>query len=125
VPKIRIGGLTRLEQLELVDALPAELVTAQLENSLSGGEHGDLGTWQVVIDVYVPALPLLAAWLLKRRRKSVVEVEVESTDGNKWERNRVRIETSEQSAPEADVLRQLTGLTRAGEVHGTGPDQPA
>ncbi|MFI0723681.1 hypothetical protein [Streptomyces sp. NPDC021224] len=51
---------------------------------------------------YVPTLPLLAAWLLKRRKKSVVEIEVEigsSPDGTGWERRSVRIESAEQSAP--------------------------
>ena len=110
--RIRMGGLTRLEQRELTDVLPPERVDSAQEDIGLGGLHGDLATWQVVIEAYVPTLPLLAAWLLKRRKKSVVEVEVEirSSDGTGWERRSVRIESSEQSAPEAEVLRQLTAL---------------
>jgi hypothetical protein len=119
VPKIRISGLTRLEQLELADAMPSGQVVPQLEKTLVGGQHGDLATWQVVIDAYGPALPLLAAWLLKRRKKTVVEIEVES-DGAGWEQRSVRIETSEQSAPEAGVLGQLRELMRASEVPSAG-----
>ncbi|GHI10311.1 hypothetical protein AQI88_38945 [Streptomyces cellostaticus] len=124
--RIRIGGLTRLEQRELADALPAERVDSAQEDIRLGGLHGDLATWQVVIEAYVPTLPLLAAWLLKRRKKSVVEVEIEirSSDGVGWERRSVRIESSEQSAPDAEVLRQLTELTQLRQAVDGATSEP-
>jgi hypothetical protein len=120
-PKIRMGDLSRLEQLELIDALPTGQAESQLQETLQGGMHGDLGTWQVVIEVSFATLPVLAAWLLRRRKATVVELEIES-DGQGWTRHSLRIETSEQSPPDADVLRQLTAMTR---IPGTDPGNPA
>jgi hypothetical protein len=124
-PKLRIDGLTRLEQLELTDALPAGQVEAQLQETLVGGMHGDLGTWQVLIEVTGQSLPLLALWLLKRRKKSVVEFEKESSDARGWERYSIRVEESEESAPEGNVLRQLTDFLQASRLPGPGSSGPA
>jgi hypothetical protein len=111
-PRIRMGGLTRLELLELTDALPEGQTEGQLQETLEGGMHGDLATWQIVIQVSTSTLPVLAAWLLRRRKASKVELETESFDGQGWTRCSLRIQTAEQSPPDAAVLRQLTAMTR-------------
>ena len=121
--KIRIDGLTRLEQLELIDALPPGKASAQLQDTLDGGMHGDLASWQVVIQASIEVFPLLAMWLLKRRKKTVVDLHTMRFDGQQWESHSVHVESSEESAPEASVVRQLTNVWAP--ATGGGPGQPA
>ncbi len=98
---------TRLRAAQVAGRILQEQVDTAQEDIGLGGLHGDLATWQVVVEAYVPTLPLLGV-ALKRRKKSVVEVEVEirSSDGTGWEHVGAD-EESEQSAPEEEVLRQL------------------
>jgi hypothetical protein len=105
-----------------IDALPLGQASAQLQETLDGGMHGDLGTWQVVIQGSSEVLPLLAMWLLKRRKKTVVDLHTMRFDGQQWESHLVHVQTSEESAPEVGVLQQLTNLMTA--AANAGPGQP-
>jgi hypothetical protein len=107
--ELRISGLDELDADELEEAVPTDEV--RIERPQSGdaadGAHHEPLTILAVILISSTAIRGLTAWLLKKRHRSKVELDVEirRPDGT-IEKKRVVIELSESST-EADIVREV------------------
>lgn len=110
--KLIIPGVTRLEQLDLEDAL-AESVDFR-EEELPADQHGEFLTATAVVALSALAIKTLAVWLAKNRnRDNHVEEEVtlELPDGTRVTRRIKASSTSASQLPEA-VSSALEDLVR-------------
>ncbi|WP_159045988.1 hypothetical protein [Streptomyces sp. WM6372] len=111
--QVRLIGLTRLEVYELSEAFPSKDIEAAQEESLSGGQHGDLGTWQAILTLYAATLPVLTAWIVKRRRHAVMEIDVESADGSGWHRQVLKIDLRDSENPQSEAAQIISSLLQS------------
>lgn len=109
---IRINGVSRLDSEGFKELLGQDVSFAPSETA--DFHHGDMATVSIAVAISALTLRVIAAWLVKGRRYSTIEREIEITqpDGS-FRRERLRIKISEEDAAEADVLRALTELTAA------------
>ena len=112
-PRLEVGGLTRLEALELADALKRAGVegTDIRHAPLARGNAGELATATAVVIVSLAALRVLAVYLAKDRVRRTVDKVVTTTapDGTiREERTAIALE---KSASDEDVVKQLAAAT--------------
>src|SRR4051794_23212504 len=99
VPKIIIPGMTKLEQLDLEEALQEEDVEFG-EQQLPAGASGEFLTVVAVVTLSALAIKTLAVWLAKNRASDnqIDEwLEIEYPDGTRVRRH---IKTSSKKASE-------------------------
>jgi hypothetical protein len=105
---VRLTGLKRLDEHELSDEIPADAVTFKREEPEGrGGTAHEPATLIAVVLLTSAALKGIAAWLLKKRHRGLVELEAEiqRPDGS-FERRKIRIELSDSSSS-SDVVRAV------------------
>lgn len=107
---IRVEGLRRLDAMALKKKFPdasIEFVDADIEDP----SHGELAT-AAVVAISIAGLQVLATWLLKNRKGSVIEktIEIVNPDGS-TRKETIKIDISESSAPEADVIESLAKIS--------------
>jgi hypothetical protein len=110
--KVIIPGVTRLEQLDLEDAL-AESVDFRPEE-MGADQHGEFLTAVAVVTLSALAIKALAVWLAKNRsRDNLVEEEVtlELPEGTRMTRRIRAVSASASQLPEA-VVSALQDLVR-------------
>jgi hypothetical protein len=102
---VHILGLDALDKNELERALGQDDVQFE-EVNIPEGTYGDPGTIIAVVVISVAIIKGLTAWLMKKRRKGIVqqEIEIEYPDGRKV-RKTIQIDVS--SSDPAKVLNQL------------------
>ena len=102
---VHILGLNALDKSELERALGQDDVQFE-EVNVPEGTYGDPGTIIAVVVISVAIIKVLTAWLMKKRRKGIVqqEIEIEYPDGRKV-RKTIQIDVS--SSDPAKVLNQL------------------
>jgi hypothetical protein len=107
-PTIMVLGLSRADTLDVSAVDPNRQVTfTSIENV--GDRYGEPVTMTAVLAL--SALGVLAAWIVKTRRRSVVELELEvrAADGSSRRAVFKKEVTSETS--EAEVLKALAMVT--------------
>lgn len=107
-PEIRVLGLRGLDRHEMQNLIPAEDIA--FETPIAADRPGtsfDPATLIALLVLSGPVLKGLAAWILKKRNRKDVAVEVEKrqADGS-YQRVAVTMHLSESSS-EADVVRAL------------------
>ena len=102
---VHILGLNALDKSELERALGQDDVQFE-EVHVPEGTYGEPGTIIAVVVISVAIIKGLTAWLMKKRRKGIVqqEIEIEYPDGRKV-RKTIQIDVS--SSDPAKVLNQL------------------
>jgi hypothetical protein len=108
--KLRLDGLTRLDLLELKRLAPAGAIEEEQPNS--SDEHGEPLTIGI-ITVSAAALSALSVWLVTPHDKKSFtrSVEIIEADGS-VHRESVGYKESSRKSPNAEVLKQLSKLTR-------------
>lgn len=107
--ELRISGLDELDADELEEAVPTDEV--RIERPKSGdaadGAHHEPLTILAIVLISSTAIRGLTAWLLKKRHRSKVglDIEIRRPDGT-IEKKRVVIELS-ASSTEADIVREV------------------
>ena len=107
---IRVAGFRRLDSLDLKRQYPDASIEFE-DADIDDPTHGELATVAVVA-VSLAGLQVLAAWLLKNRKGTVIEktVEIVNADGSKRTET-IRVDVSESAAPEADVIKSLASIS--------------
>src|SRR5260370_38553148 len=108
VPEVRILGLRTLDQHEMRDSIPPDSLTFEAQALAErGGTSYEPATVIAVVLLSAAALKGLAAWLLKKRHRKdlTVEIEKKKPDGS-YERVAVTVHMS-NSSTEADVVRAV------------------
>lgn len=109
--KIRISGLPKLDVLEMSDEFPKDSVSLANER-MPGAEHGELATTAIIV-VSALTIKALATWLMKNRKKNRITKTIEIIDASGATRiETIDIDLSSSVAPEADVLKQLSKITK-------------
>jgi hypothetical protein len=106
--EIRILGLRGLDQREMRDSIPdSELRFESPHSADRSGTSYEPSTLIAFIVISAPVLKGLAAWILKKRHRKdvVVEVEKKNPDGS-FERVSVKVHMSD-STTESDVVRAV------------------
>jgi hypothetical protein len=108
VSNIRILGLRALDQHEMRDSIPnADLTFEPQVPAERGATSHEPATVVAVVLISAAALNGLAAWLLKKRHRKDVTIEVEKKRGDgSSERVAVTVHMSESST-KADVVRAV------------------
>ncbi len=108
VPEVRVLGLRTLDQHELRDSIPTDNLTfePQIPAERAGTSY-EPATVIAVVLLSSAALNGLAAWVLKKRHRKDVSIEIEKKkpDGS-YERVAVTVHMSESST-KADVVRAV------------------
>jgi hypothetical protein len=106
--QIRILGLRGLDQREMRESIPDSELTFESPHSAdrSGTAH-EPSTLIALLVISAPVLKGLAAWILKKRHRKdvIVEVEKKKPDGS-FERVSVKVHMS-GSSTESDVVRAV------------------
>jgi hypothetical protein len=110
VEKIRVVGLTRLDALELAADHPDAEVTFE-ESEPQDAQHGELAT-AALIALTVAGLQVLAAWLVKDRKKGRVEHTIEIVSPTGERRTEKLVVDLSESTAQAQVLQELGRLTK-------------
>jgi hypothetical protein len=103
---IRIGDLTRLEELELREQLGPDAVS--FESEREDQTHGEIATATAIVIVTLAALRALSIYLVKTNKRKRIKKRIEITyaDGTKRVVE-IDIDASSSEEPEAEVLKQL------------------
>jgi hypothetical protein len=108
---ITVVGLSKADTLDIGAVDSNKQITFTPVDNI-GGRYGEPVTMSALLAF--SALGVLAAWIVKTRRRSTVELEVEirGSDGSSRRTVFKKEVTSETS--EADVLKALADLTQVG-----------
>jgi hypothetical protein len=107
---LHVPFATKLDALELRQQLGPEQVT--IEPVTPGQDlHGELATATAIVVVTLAGLRVLAAYLMKDRRKGVMtrHVQVTMPDGT-TRAETITLNVDMAKAPEAEVLKQLAAV---------------
>lgn len=107
--EIRVVGLTRLDALELAGEHPDAEITFE-EPVPHDAQHGELVT-AALIAVTIAGLNVLAAWLVKDRKKGRLEHTIEIVSANGERRTEKLVVDLRESTAKAQVLQELGRLT--------------
>jgi hypothetical protein len=105
--KIRIPGLTRLDQAELADS--ADSVSIEFENeALPDGRFGELMT-VALIAVTFAGMKVLAAYLLRTSEGQNIKktIEIVNADGS-TRTEIIEVNLRSSKAPKADILKAIS-----------------
>jgi hypothetical protein len=109
---IRIQGLGNLDAVELQDLLSSTGISVE-GTAHPPGKLQEIGTITLVLGVTIPALGVLAAWLLKPRqfRELNLDLEIERSDGT---RTRVKLGTrsSSEEPPSEEIIDKISSITQ-------------
>ena len=108
LPEIRVLGLKGLDQREMRDLIPAADLRFESHGSPDRpGASYEPATMIALLVISAPVLKGLAAWILKKRHRKnvVVDVEKKHPDGS-YERVSVKVHMTDSST-DADVMRAV------------------
>jgi hypothetical protein len=108
--QIRVSGISRLEVLDLRKQFPEAAFSFE-EAGPQDSQHGELATAAVLIGLSVVGIRVLAAWLLKHRKGTVIEKTIEIIKPDGTRRTEHVIIKGEESKSEAAVIQALGKLT--------------
>jgi hypothetical protein len=108
---LHVQGLSKLDRMELAADFKNAPVRFQ-DEKLPDGQHGELGS-TAVIALSLVGLKLLAAWLVKNRKKGRIRRSIEIVKANGERRTEtLDVDLSSSESPEAAVVDALATLTK-------------
>ncbi len=111
--QIGISGLTELDRLELEKIVGPDHVDVSAPRTAKG-HLGEPGSMTAIITIGLAALEVvggvLALWLAKERRKSVLKDEIEIKTSKGTIRRKLTITAESSDAIKAEVVKQLNDM---------------
>ena len=107
--EITLHGLSKADELDIGGVDPEKKVTF-LPIRKRGDRFGEPAT--IIAVLALSAINVIAAWIVKNRRRSIVELELEVRDANGSTRRVVCRKEVTSETSEAEVLKELAHLTQ-------------